>query len=351
MKILHSVGSFVNGGIETLLTNVVNRQVAEGNTVAIMIVTNKWSKEMIEALDSRIKVFYINKPVGSQNPWYLVKLLYYYKRFKADILHLHSPGSEKLFTPKNNNERRIVTIHNETIAIPFSRTIDQYIAISQCVLESFKQKTGHDNCVVCYNGIDIPKFKCKKEYSKKPYKMVALGRILFDVKAQDLIVKAISKLPTEIRKEIHIDIIGDGKDANILKALIIELGVEDCVTLVGNVPNTFVTENLCKYDLLLCASHHEGLGITAIEGMAAGVPLLLSDALGYIEVTDNGKYGKHFKHSDAAAMKEAIIYAYENYSCICFTAKKSIEYAKDKFSIERYMINLTEIYNNSPSIN
>lgn len=345
MKILHSIGSFVNGGIETLLINVVNRQVAEGNTVAIMIVTSKWSQEMVDALDRRIKVFYINKPVGSHNPWYLLKLLYFYKSFRADILHLHSPGSEKIFMPKNKNERRIVTIHNETIAIPFSETVDQYIAISQCVLDSFKQKTGHDNCVICYNGIDIPKYKCKNEYPPKPYKMVALGRILFNVKAQDLIVEAISKLPTEIRKDIHLDIIGDGKDAGILKRLVKKLDVEDCVTLVGNVPNTFVTENLCNYDLLLCASHHEGLGITAIEGMAAGVPLLLSDALGYVEVTENGKYGMHFKHSDADSIHDAIVASYKNYTPMCKKAVQSIEYARKKFSIEGYIKQIKGIYN------
>ena len=92
--------------------------------------------------------------------------------------------------PKNKNERRIVTIHNETIVMPFSTTVDQYIAISQCVFDAFKKNTGHDNCVICYNGIDVKTFKTKKEYSQKPYKIVALGRILFDVKAQDLIVKA-----------------------------------------------------------------------------------------------------------------------------------------------------------------
>ena len=310
-----------------------------------MIVTSKWSQEMVDALDKRIIVFYINKPVGSHNPWYLLKLLYFYKSFRADILHLHSPGSEKIFMPKNKNERRIVTIHNETIAIPFSETVDQYIAISQCVLDSFKQKTGHDNCVICYNGIDIPKYKCKNEYPPKPYKMVALGRILFNVKAQDLIVEAISKLPTEIRKDIHLDIIGDGKDAGILKRLVKKLDVEDCVTLVGNVPNTFVTENLCNYDLLLCASHHEGLGITAIEGMAAGVPLLLSDALGYVEVTENGKYGMHFKHSDADSIHDAIVASYKNYTPMCKKAVQSIEYARKKFSIEGYIKQIKGIYN------
>ncbi len=351
MKILHSIGSFINGGIETLLINVVNGQVAEGNTVAIMIVTSKWSQEMIDALDRRIKVFYINKPAGSHNPWYLLKLLYYYKSFNADILHLHSPGSEKLFSSKNKNERRIVTIHNETIAIPFSTTVDQYIAISQCVLDSFNKKTGHNNCIVCYNGIDINRFKTKTAYPQKPHKIVAIGRILFRVKAQDLIVEAFSQLPANIRKEIHLDIIGEGKELDELRNMVKRLNVEDCITLVGNVTNRYVAENLCNYDLLLCASHHEGLGITAIEGMAAGIPLLLSDALGYLEVTKNGKYGRHFKHSDVEAMRDALIEAYNNYAVMCMTAVNSIEYVKSKFAISSYLNRLTEIYNNSPSIN
>ena len=345
MKILHSIGSFVNGGIETLLTNVVNRQVAEGNTVAIMIVTDKWSQEMIDALDRRIKVFYINKPVGSKNPFYLFKMLYHYKKLKADILHLHGPDSARFFMPKNKEERRVVTLHNEVMHMTFSKSVDIYIAISQCVLDAFKQKTGHNNCVICYNGIDTDKFKYKKDYREKPHKIAALGRILFDTKAQDLIVQAFSKLPIEIRKDIHLDIIGDGKDADILKTLVKKLGIEDCVTLVGNVPNTFVTENICNYDLLLCASHHEGLGITAIEGMAAGVPLLLSDALGYIEVTENGKYGTHFKHSDVDAMRDAIIYSYNNYKTMSLTAMVSIKYVREKFSIKKHVKQVMDVYN------
>lgn len=347
MKILHSVGTFINGGIETLLTNVVNRQVNEGNDVAIMIVTNKWSQEMIDALDSRVKVIYINKPVGSKNPWYMVKLLYYYKRFKADILHLHGPASAKIFVPKNKKEHRIVTIHNEVMHMPFSQSVDIYIAISQCVLNAFKQKTGHDNCVICYNGVDIDKFKRKRIYTDKPHSIVALGRILLKTKAQDLIVEAFSKLPTDIRKDIHLDIIGDGEELDKLKNMVKQLGVEDCITLVGNVTNDYVAENLCSYDLLLCASHHEGLGITAIEGMAAGVPLLLSDALGYLEVTENGKYGTHFKHSDVDAMKDAIIYSYNNYKQMSRTAMTSIEYVREKFSIREHIKQITNIYNNS----
>lgn len=347
MKILHYLSGFLNGGIETLLTNIVNRQASEGNEVAIMILTNKWSQEMIDALDSRVRLFYVNKPVGSKNPLYMFKMLYYYKRFNADILHLHDPNFAKYFTPKNKTERRVVTIHNETIAMPFSKSVDLYIAISQCVLDAFKAKTGHDNCVICYNGIDFSRFKRRTDYADKPHRILAVGRILFDVKAQDQIVEAISKLPAVIRKEIHLDIWGDGKDAEALNLLVKELKVEDCVTLCGNVTNDYVADNLCNYDLLLCASHHEGLGITAIEGMAAGVPLLLSDALGYLEVTENGKYGMHFKHSDTYSMRDAIIASYNNYKSMCEKAVEAVKYSENKFSIIGYVKQILEIYNSA----
>lgn len=345
MKILHSIGGFLNGGIETLLINVVNRFIAMGHSVAIMIVTDKWSQDMIDALDSRVKVFYINKPVGSKNPLYLLKMLYYYKTFNADVLHLHSPGSERFFFPKNKNERRVVTIHNETIGMPYSKTVDQYVAISQCVLNAFKEKTGRSNCVVNYNGVEVERFNKKKDYAVKPYKIAVLGRILFKVKAQDLIVRAIAKIPIEIRNELSVDIIGAGAELGELKSLIQQLCVEEQVKIVGDVPNSYVVENLCSYDLLLCASHHEGLGLTAIEGMVSGVPVLLSDALGYLEVSENGKYAMHFKHSNEKALADAIVYAYNNYRKMCSLAIVSKEYAVQKFSMKSHICNLIKLYN------
>lgn len=337
------MGSFLNGGIETLLINVANRQVAQGHEVAIMVGT-KWDADMLALLDKRIRLFLINKPVGSHNPLYLLKFIYFYHTYKADILHLHAPSVEHLFPFKPAKERRIVTIHNETISMPFSSTVDQYIAISQCVKDSFMHKTGHDNCVICYNGIDVDRFALKGVYSDRPRKLVALGRVLFNVKAQDLIVKAFGKLNPEIREQLTLDIWGDGQDFEDLKTIVKNLGLEKQVNLVGNVSNNYVTGHLCDYDMIICASHHEGLGITAIEAMTAGVPVLLSDALGFVEVTEAGKYGRHFAHSDQKALTEAIENAYEDYALMCDTAKRAVSYAKEKFSISNYVTKILKLY-------
>ena len=343
MKILHFIGSFLDGGIENLLINVVNRQAAQSEEVAIMIGTT-YNVKMFSLLDNRIKVIRINKPIDSKNPWYLIKIICSYHAFKPDVLHLHSPGVEYLFPFKPTKEHRVVTIHNETIKIPFSSTVDQYIAISQCVKDSFIRQTGHDNCVICYNGIDVERFALKQHYFNKPQKLIALGRILFSVKAQDLIVKAFSNVRPEKREQMTLDIWGDGKDFDALRSIVLKLGLEKNVSLVGNVSNNYVTKHLCDYDMIICASHHEGLGIAAIEAMAAGVPVLLSDALGFVEVTDGGKFGKHFAHSNETALTAAIENAYQDYTSMCNTARSAVSYAKEKFSINNYVSTLLKLY-------
>lgn len=344
MRILHSLGSFVNGGVETLLVNVANRQAIAGNEVAIMIVTNKWSPEIIDALDSRIRIYHINKPIGSKNPWYLLKMFYYYKTFNANILHLHSPGAEKLFIPKNKKERRIITIHNETIPMTYSKSVDHYITISKCVKEAFIDKTGYDNCTVCYNGVDNNRFVVKTKYRNKPRHLLFVGRVLFDVKGQDIVLEGLARLSSEIKQDIHLDFWGDGPDMMRMKRMVTDLGLDDVVTICGNKDNKYVAEHICDYDIMIQASRHEGLGISAIEAMISGVPVLVSSAKGFLEVTDNGMYGTIFNHSDVDAFVSSLTKVFNNYRESIEVAKKAIAYAGKKFSLDTYVNQIMNIY-------
>ena len=140
------------------------------------------------------------------------------------------------------------------------------------------------------------------------------------------------------------DFWGDGQDYEALKQLVDKFGLNKQVKLVGNVSNTYVAKHLRNYDMIICASHHEGLGITAIEAMTAGVPVLLSDALGYMEVTENGKYGKHFVHSNVNSLSQAMENSYSDYAEMCITAQKAVAYAKERFSIDNYVANILKLY-------
>lgn len=65
------------------------------------------------------------------------------------------------------------------------------------------------------------------------------------------------------------------------KALMKELGVEDCVTLKGNRPNAEIQEAMRKADIFLFTSDRlEGWGAVANESMLNGCALVASDAIG-----------------------------------------------------------------------
>lgn len=344
MKILHCIGSFFNGGAETLLVNLANEQVENGYDVHIMIVTTKWDKKLLEQLNHQIKISFVNKPIKSKNPYYLLKLLYKYHRIAPDILHLHGPSLAKIIFYKPKKEKRFVTLHNEVMNMPYSKTVDSYIAISSCVKDAFKKKTGHDNCVICYNGIDFSKIKKKDYYLATPRRMLCIARVLFETKAQDMVVKAYSLLPQNIKDNLTLDFWGDGPDLPKLRECINALHLESHLHALGNKENDYVNQHLSEYDIIIQASHHEGLGLCAIEAMGAKVPLILSKAAGFIEVSENGTYAETFDCGSAQSLSKAIENVFNYYTEACNKACKAYEMALREYSIIQYTEQLSKIY-------
>ena len=344
MKILHIVGSFLNGGIETLLVNVANKQAQNGNKVGIIFITNKVSQELVKQIDSSVCKFYIKKPVGSKNPYYMLKINFYYLKFNPNVLHLHAPNLTSFLFLKKSHEKSFVTLHKNIIRIHYSYSVNQYIAISECVKESFIRQTGKQNCIVCYNGIPIEKFVCKKNYLQVPQKIVCVGRVLFNVKGQDIIVDALSQLKNR-GFELFCDFYGNGKDDNNLKDLIETSGLQNTVRVLGDIPNDYIAKHLCEYDLAIQASRHEGLGISAIESMASGVPTILSAVDGFLEVSSNGKYATLFHKESATELCEIIVNAIKNYQLLVHKAEMAKKYIDNTFSISGMVKELNKIYN------
>lgn len=69
MKILHFNYSLAFGGIETMLINIVNEQVALGHDVSVIVLWNQVETNIINKIDSRVKIYLINKPSSSINPY------------------------------------------------------------------------------------------------------------------------------------------------------------------------------------------------------------------------------------------------------------------------------------------
>ena len=55
-------------------------------------------------------------------------------------------------------------------------------------------------------------------------------------------------------------------------------------------------------DVFVLASETESFGVAAVEAMACGVPVIASDAPGFVEVLDSGRYGLLYPRGDVGAL-------------------------------------------------
>lgn len=95
------------------------------------------------------------------------------------------------------------------------------------------------------------------------------------------------------RKGIKLEIYGKGSLIPELKQLAKSMNLEELVHFHGAVPHSKVPKIISGFDIF-CApsiSDSESFGVAAVEAMACGVPVLVSNVDGFREVVKNGETG------------------------------------------------------------
>ena len=114
--------------------------------------------------------------------------------------------------------------------------------------------------------------------------------------------------------KFHIDMFGSGDEFESIKTLISKLGVNDCVSLLGNRPNEEILCEMRKHSVFLFTSdRNEGWGAVANESMANGCVLVASDAIGSTGyLVKNKKTGMVFKSKDIETLYESVKFLLDN---------------------------------------
>ena len=84
-------------------------------------------------------------------------------------------------------------------------------------------------------------------------------------------------------------LVGDGEDRAAVAALAEELGVSERVHFLGYRDDLGAL--YCTFDVFLLTSANEGAPVVVIEALAAGVPVVATDAGGTASVVDDGETG------------------------------------------------------------
>lgn len=112
----------------------------------------------------------------------------------------------------------------------------------------------------------------------------------------------------EVNKQVpsKLLLVGDGPDRPAAESLCRDLGLLDDMRFVGKQEQ--IEEILAIADLFLLTSDYESFGLAALEAMAAGVPVISTNAGGLPEINIDGKTGYLGNVGDIKTMSEKAIY-------------------------------------------
>jgi glycosyltransferase involved in cell wall biosynthesis len=117
-----------------------------------------------------------------------------------------------------------------------------------------------------------------------------------------------AKILRDRQVELEIALVGGGSRETELKAMAVELGIEEIVTFFG--ARRDVPELLGQSDVfVLATTPQEGRPGVILEALAAGLPIIASDVEPLREVLENGRWGKLVPVGNADALAESLVEA------------------------------------------
>lgn len=132
--------------------------------------------------------------------------------------------------------------------------------------------------------------------------IVSLGRLV-GWKGLQVVVESLAELPTDV----HYLVIGEGSEQEALQQLAAQLGVGDRVHFVGRILHKDLPRWLSLGDVFVQPSiGEEAFGISVVEAMACGLPVLASDNGGMREIVLSGSTGQLLPPGKVAAWRAAL---------------------------------------------
>lgn len=341
MNVLHVINSLEIGGAQRLLSDLLPIQIKQGLDVSVLVGEvheNAFSQKIAEA---GVQILQINSKC-IQSFQTIKKLRNIIRNF--DVVHVHLFPSlylialasfglktKLVYTEHSTSNRR----RDNKYLRPLERFIyskyKKIISISQQTQDALQQwlNAKDDRFVVINNGVDIKHFSTASQALDKK-SLIMVSRFV-EAKDQATVIKAMAYLDSEVT----LTLVGDGMNLDPCRTLAESIGVADRVEFLGS--RNDIAELISSSYIGVQSSKWEGFGLTAVEIMAAGKPVIASDVDGLKQVIEGA--GIIFKTGDEKALAAKInslledpeLYAKIGEACILRAADYDISIMAGKY--------------------
>ena len=139
-------------------------------------------------------------------------------------------------------------------------------------------------------------------------------------KNHEVVIRALAMMNDKAIKYL---ICGEGTNNGYLERLINELGLQDCVRLMGY--RTDIPEIEKIANIFVFPSLREGLPVSMMEAMASGLPIIASNIRGCNDLIKNGENGFLISAKCYESWADKILFLKENSSILNQFSKKNSE--------------------------
>jgi glycosyltransferase involved in cell wall biosynthesis len=162
------------------------------------------------------------------------------------------------------------------------RSASAVIVLNEKTLHTVRDVYGYAGTLrVMNNGIDDAYFSLERpQLSPRPPKVLNLlfvGRL-----SKQKNIPALLKAVKLTKRRVHIDIIGEGDEGDLLNKIIEEYDLEN-VTLHGRLPRESVAAFYTACDALIMPSLYEAQPLVLLEAMAAQIPIIGTNVIGVVD--------------------------------------------------------------------
>jgi len=297
------------------------------------------------------------------------------KQFKnsgADIVHIQylAPAFQPIVAAWLAGKRIFATIHASGVVYKWNHKLlvrlashltDKFICVSkECEkfwfgsAKLFSELTENDKQkhFTVFNVVDTDHIKKSAVEFKNavqtrfqiPSEKKIIGFVgrLVALKQVDILVNAFAEV-IKNQKDIHLLIVGEGAEQKKIEKLIETHQISENTILTGLVSQEEVFALMNLMYVLVVPSQYEGFGLTAIEAMTLGKPVIGNNIDGLRDIIVPNKNGMIVNHINSENLKDAIINIldnklYQNLSQNCLTTVNS------NFSYTTFRQQMQKIY-------
>jgi glycosyltransferase involved in cell wall biosynthesis len=263
------------------------------------------------------------------------------KQYNVDVVHSHSPSGFGYALLSKERPPFVVTLHGTSFgeiasyfnfsfsSINFSnirdamftqpmtafltnleyKFADKVIAVSEAIA-SEASRFYHlpiDKIEVIPNGVNLsyPPNENRNEVEKDDHTILFVGRLIWR-KGVKFLIDAMPQILAEYPKS-KLFLVGDGMQRGSLERGVKELRIENSVLFLGKVSNETLFSLYQKADVYVQPSLYEPFGISILEAMSWGKPIVGTYTGGTPELIKNGNEGILVEPGNSLQLAKAVL--------------------------------------------